>query len=145
MGIIARPDSMFLCKRYWHGNEPCHQVAYLYAWSSHPEKTAAVVTDILDTEYRNTPGGLSGNDDAGQMSAWYVFSCLGFYPVCPGSGEYALGVPAFERILVHQENGRDFEIVKGEPVDGKASLDGRELKRPFLKHRSIVRGGKLEF
>lgn len=150
----ARLDSMFVCRRYWHGNEPCHQVAYLYAWTEHPEKTASAVRDILKTEYRNTPGGLSGNDDAGQMSAWYIFSCLGFYPVCPGSGEYALGAPAFDRIVIHQENGRDFGIVRDTAsIDGDGAsaagfdvrLNGRRCRRPFIRHRQLVRGGTLEF
>ncbi|MCQ2183922.1 MAG: GH92 family glycosyl hydrolase [Bacteroidales bacterium] len=131
----ARLDSMFTLRRYWHGNEPCHQVAYLYDYIGKPEKTRTVVKEILLSEYRNTPGGLSGNDDTGQMSAWYVFSSMGFYPVCPGSGEYALGVPAFESVTIHLENGRDFTISR--------SSDARGPRRPFLKHRRILRGGRL--
>ena len=145
--FIARLDSMFTEKRYWHGNEPCHQVAWLYDYTSQPWKTQAAVRDIIATEYRNTPGGLSGNDDSGQMSAWYIFATLGFYPVCPGSGEYALGAPAFSNAVLHLENGRTFTIVtsgKGDYVQ-KVTLNGRVLKRPFLKHRRIMRGGTLEF
>ena len=145
--FVARLDSMFSEKRYWHGNEPCHQVAWLYDYTSQPWKTQAAVRDIIATEYRNTPGGLSGNDDSGQMSAWYIFATLGFYPVCPGSGEYALGAPSFSKAVLHLENGRSFTILsagKGDYVQ-KVRLNGRELKRPFLKHRQIVRGGILEF
>jgi putative alpha-1,2-mannosidase len=76
---------MFSELRYWHGNEPCHQIAYLYNYVGEPWKTQKQICHIRNTEYVNAPGGLSGNDDAGQMSAWYVFSAMGFYPVCPGT------------------------------------------------------------
>lgn len=138
-----RLDSMFVCKRYWHGNEPCHHVAYLYDWVGRRDKTASVAGDILLDQYRNTPGGLSGNDDAGQMSAWYVFSSLGFYPVCPGSGEYALGLPAFDEITIHLENGRDFRIKKESDGSSKCRLNDKTLKEPFLGHDAIMRGGKI--
>ncbi|MDO4949559.1 MAG: GH92 family glycosyl hydrolase [Bacteroidales bacterium] len=140
----ARLDSMFSEKRYWHGNEPCHQVAYLYDWIGRPDKTQKVVADILRSEYRNTPGGLSGNDDAGQMSAWYVFSSLGFYPVCPGSGEYALGIPTFSKATVHLENGHDFVITRNDNCTGKYHLGRKTLKAPFLKHGTIMDGGNLQ-
>ena len=121
-----RLDLMFSEGRYWHGNEPCHQIAYLYDYIGRPDKTAAAVADIMRTEYRNTPGGLSGNDDAGQLSAWYVFACLGFYPVCPGSGEYALGAPAFDRISIRLPSGRRFAIVrKGGARDARGGAGSR--------------------
>ncbi len=145
--FVARLDSMFSEKRYWHGNEPCHQVAWMYDYTSQPWKTQAAVRDIIDTEYRNTPGGLSGNDDAGQMSAWYIFATLGFYPVCPGSGEYAIGAPSFGKAVIHLENGRTFTLQtsgEGDYVQ-KVTLNGRKLRRPFLKHRQIMKGGVLEF
>ena len=141
----ARLDSMFTENRYWHGNEPCHQVAYLYDWVGRPDKTRKTIASILEAEYRNTPGGLSGNDDGGQMSAWYVFSALGFYPVCPGSGEYALGHFAFDRVTIHLENGRDFTIVNKRGENGKYRLRGRRLRKPFIRHRDILRGGTLEY
>jgi len=142
----ARLDSMFTESRYWHGNEPCHHVAYLYDWVGRPDKTAKVVSDIIRTEYRNTPGGLSGNDDCGQMSAWYVFSCLGFYPVCPGSAEYALGAPAFDTIIIHQKNGSDFTIERNADRSGTSfRLNGKRHPSPFLKHGDIVEGGTLLF
>jgi len=139
----ARLDSMFVERRYWHGNEPCHQVAYLYDYIGRPEKAQAVLKDILHSEYRNTPGGLSGNDDAGQMSAWYIFSSLGFYQVCPGSGEYALGQCSFPSAVIHLENGRDFTIINRGTGSGRYTLNGRRLRRPFLRHRDILRGGTL--
>lgn len=140
----ARLDSMFTQGRYWHGNEPCHQVAYLYDYIGRPEKTQAAVRGIMKTEYRNTPGGLSGNDDAGQMSAWYVFSALGFYPVCPGAAEYALGIPAFGQATVHLENGKDLTVIC-EGSSGVFRWNGRRLRRPFLSHKELMKGGVLVF
>jgi predicted alpha-1,2-mannosidase len=139
-----RLDLMFSENRYWHGNEPGNQIAYMYDYIGRPEKCQKAVQEIMRTEYRNTPGGLSGNDDAGQLSAWYVFTCLGFYPVCPGSAEYALGIPAFDKIVLHLENGRDFTIVR---KAGKTAfrLGCRRLRRPFISHRDIVKGKKLTF
>ena len=106
----AKLDSMFTEGRYWHGNEPCHQIAYLYDFIDKPEKTALRVAHILDTEYNDTPGGLSGNDDAGQMSAWYLFSSMGFYPVCPATDRYMLTQPRFQKVTLNLENGRRFTI-----------------------------------
>ena len=83
---------------YWHGNEPCHHIAYLYAWTGEPWKTQLLVHDILQTEYLDEPGGLSGNDDAGQMSAWQVFGMMGFYPVCPATPYYIIGSPSVSRV-----------------------------------------------
>ena len=140
-----RLDLMFSEGRYWHGTEPCHQIAYLYDYIGRPEKCQAAVREILKTEYRNTPGGLSGNDDAGQLSAWYVFSCLGFYPVCPGSAEYALGIPAFDRITIHLENGKDFTIVKKAGAGTSFRLGCRRLDCPFLSHADLVAGRRLIF
>ena len=145
--FIERLDSLFFGRQYWHGNEPCHQVAWLYDYTGQPWKTQRAVSAILDTEYRNTPGGLSGNDDAGQMSAWYIFAALGFYPVCPGSGEYALGSPSFDQAVLHLENGRTFAIERkgsGRYVQ-RVTLDGRPLRKPFLRHRRLMRGGVLTF
>ncbi len=106
----AKLDSMFSEGRYWHGNEPCHQIAYLYDFIEKPEKTVQRVAHILDTEYNDTPGGLSGNDDAGQMSAWYVFSSMGFYPVCPATDRYMLTAPRFQKVTLNMQSGRQFVI-----------------------------------
>ena len=106
----ARLDSMFTAGRYWHGNEPCHQIAWLYDYIDKREKTIERVTHILDTEYNDTPGGLSGNDDAGQMSAWYVFASMGFYPVCPATDRYMLSVPRFEKVTLNLMDGRCYTI-----------------------------------
>ena len=106
----AKLDSLFSEGRYWHGNEPCHQIAYLYDFIGKPEKTRNVVAHILDTEYNDTPGGLSGNDDAGQMSAWYVFSSMGFYPVCPATDKYMLSAPRFQKVTLNMPDDRKFVI-----------------------------------
>lgn len=103
---IAKLDSMFSEHRYWHGNEPCHQIAYLFNYAGQPWKTQREVRHIMETEYLNAPGGLSGNDDAGQMSAWYVFSAMGFYPVCPGTPYYIIGSPSFPRMSICLEMER---------------------------------------
>jgi putative alpha-1,2-mannosidase len=150
-----RLDGMFAENRYWHGNEPCHHIAYLFDYIDQPGKCREVVRHVMETEYRNTPGGLSGNDDAGQLSSWYVFACLGFYPVCPGKPEYALGMPAFDRIAIHLENGNDFVIEKEtggdqaqagqSPAGPRFFLDGEKLSRPFITHDDILAGKKLTF
>ena len=126
----ARLDSMFTEGRYWHGNEPCHQIAYLYDFIGKPEKTAQRVAHILDTEYNDSPGGLSGNDDAGQMSAWYVFSSMGFYPVCPATDRYMLTKPRFQKVTLNLDNGRQFTITP----------DSLPRDRNFITHGEIVRG-----
>ena len=133
---------------YWHGNEPCHQIPYLYALVGEWQKTQAVVRHIMQREYRNTPGGLSGNDDAGQMSAWYVFSALGFYPVCPGTPDYVLGAPAFRRAVIHLENGRTFTILRDTPPDTTPTavyLNGKLLNVPVISHQQILEGGTMRF
>ena len=106
----AKLDSLFTEGRYWHGNEPCHQIAYLYDFVGKREKTIERVAHILDTEYNDTPGGLSGNDDAGQMSAWYVFSSMGFYPVCPATNRYMLAAPRFQKVTLNLQDGKQYTI-----------------------------------
>lgn len=149
-GFIARLDSMFTEGRYWHGNEPCHQIAYLYNYVGQPWKTQKYVRQILDTEYNDTPGGLSGNDDAGQLSAWYMFSALGFYPVTPATTDYAIGSPSFQKVTFNLENGRQF-IIEAKNANceniyiSKTFLNGKKHKSPFLDHKDILNGGKLSF
>lgn len=146
--VIRRLDRMFDEGLYWHGNEPCHQVAYLYDALGAPEKTRQRVKYIMETEYNDSPGGLSGNDDAGQMSAWYVFSALGFYPVCPATPYYYIGAPSFDKVTIHQENGHDFILVKSSAsltMDNKAA-ESIVLKDGYLlPHEDIVQGGTLHF
>ena len=96
---------------YAHGNEPSHHVAYLYSYAGQPWRTQARLKQIMDTQYADRPDGLAGNDDVGQMSAWYVFTALGFYPVAPGSGEYILGRPFLPKTAMRLPNGKTFTIV----------------------------------
>jgi len=135
---------------YVHGNEPAHHVAYFYNWAGQPWKTQSQVRRILEMQYKATPDGLGGNDDTGQMSAWYILSSLGFYPVAPGSEDYAIGSPAVDQAVLHLENGKTFEI---EAVNQsqknvyvqKILLNGKEIKNFTLKHAEIMNGGKLTF
>lgn len=124
----AKLDSMFTEGRYWHGNEPCHQIPYLYDFIDKPEKTKQRVAHILDTEYNDTPGGLSGNDDAGQMSAWYVFSSMGFYPVCPATDRYMLSAPRFQKVTLNLEGDRTFVITP----------DSLPKDRHYITHGEIM-------
>ena len=97
--------------QYAHGNEPSHHVAYLFNRTGEPQKTQRYVAQIMDEMYRNSPDGICGNEDCGQMSAWYVMSAMGFYPVNPCSGEYELGMPLFPKVTLHLENGKEFTII----------------------------------
>ena len=147
---ISRLDEIFDEGLYWHGNEPCHQVAYLYDAAGAPWKTQQRIHHILNTEYNDTPGGLSGNDDAGQMSAWYVFSAIGFYPVCPGTPCYYIGTPSFDKVTFNLENGKKFEIqahgVSDEAIYiQKSLLNGKSLTDYRLSHGDILKGGTLQF
>lgn len=135
---------------YVHGNEPGHHIAYLYNWTDRPWRTQERVRMILDTMYGTGPSGLCGNDDLGQMSAWYVFSALGFYPVCPGSPDYALGSPLVERADVHLENGRPLTIVAHDQGPEnvyvqKVEVDGRRVERRYLTHEELIAGSRIDF
>lgn len=135
---------------YVHGNEPAHHAAYLYNWTDDPWKTQEKVRMILEKMYKPASDGLGGNDDCGQMSAWYLFSALGFYPVCPGSTEYALGSPAIRSASLQLENGKTFavEAVNQSPENvyvKKVELNGKPLQRRFISHSDIMNGGKIVF
>ena len=135
---------------YAHGNEPSHHIAYLYDYAGAPWKTQQRLKQIMDTQYGITPDGLAGNDDLGQMSAWYIFTALGLYPVTPASDVYAIGRPFVPRAVLHLENGRTFTIVAdhldgAHPYVGAVFLDGKPLARPFLYHGEILAGGELRF
>ena len=135
---------------YVHGNEPAHHAAYLYNWTDSPGKTQERVRMIMEHQYRPTPDGLGGNDDCGQMSAWYIFSALGFYPVAPGSGEYALGSPLVKTATMKLENGRtlSIEAIGQSPTNvhvQSVTLNGKPLTRRYLTYADISNGGKLVF
>ncbi|HEY6901747.1 MAG TPA: GH92 family glycosyl hydrolase [Puia sp.] len=135
---------------YVHGNEPSHHVAYLYNWTDQPWKTQERVRMILEKQYRAAPDGLGGNDDCGQMSAWYIFTSLGFYPVAPGSQEYSLGSPAVDGATLQLENGKTFIIkVKDQGPKNvyvkRVILNGQPINRRYITHSEIMAGGTLEF
>lgn len=135
---------------YVHGNEPAHHVPYLYNWTDQPWKTQFQVRKIMDMQYKPKPDGLGGNDDCGQMSAWFIFSALGFYPVAPGSDEYALGSPTINKATLKLENGKTFSIeVKNQNTENvyiqKVMLNGKPLSMNFLNHKDIIQGGNLTF
>lgn len=135
---------------YVHGNEPAHHVAYLYNWIGQPSKTQSRIRMILKMQYKPTPDGLGGNDDCGQMSAWYMFSSLGFYPVAPGSDEYSLGSPAVKSAVLALENGKTFTVEALNQSDqnvyvSKVLLNGKEHKGLTIKHSDIMNGGKITF
>ncbi|WP_394695855.1 GH92 family glycosyl hydrolase [Pseudoxanthomonas japonensis] len=135
---------------YAHGNEPSHHVAYLYAYAGQPWRTQARLKQIMDTQYAPRPDGLAGNDDLGQMSAWYVFTALGFYPVTPGSNQYVLGRPFLPRATLHLPNGKRFTVV-ADGLDaahtyvGSVTLNGKPLGRTYVEHAEILAGGELRF
>ena len=135
---------------YVHGNEPAHHIVYLYNWADQPWKTQAQVRHILNMQYKPTADGLGGNDDCGQMSAWYMFSSLGFYPVAPGSDVYSLGSPLVNQAVINLENGKTFTVdaikqsEKNVYVE-KVLLNGKEITDHKIKHADITNGGKLTF
>ena len=138
--------------QYAHGNEPSHHVAYLFNKIGKPEKTREYVSQIMNELYRNTPDGICGNEDCGQMSAWYVMSAMGFYPVNPCGGEYELGMPLFPEIKIHLDNGKEFNIIrsndykeKKSPKTVKPRLNGKKVKGTTIRHSDIMQGGKLSF
>jgi predicted alpha-1,2-mannosidase len=143
-------DIAGLIGQYIHGNEPSHHVAYLYDYAGAPWRTQARLTQIVKSQYKPTPDGLSGNDDLGQMSAWLVFTALGFYPVTPGSNEYAIGRPFVERAVLNLEGGKRFTVraqglSDAAPYVGAVTLNGRPLTRSFLRDDEIRAGGELVF
>lgn len=143
-------DITGLIGQYAHGNEPSHHMAYLYNFVNKPERTQELVRQILTSLYTNAPDGISGNEDCGQMSAWYVFSSLGFYPVTPGSNQYIIGAPLFPKATITLENGKQFTIIAKNTSESNkyivsATLNGKSLNRTYLTHDEIVNGGSLVF
>jgi predicted alpha-1,2-mannosidase len=135
---------------YIHGNEPAHHVAYLYDWTNEPWKTQERVRTILRRQYHASPDGLGGNDDCGQMSAWYIFSSLGFYPVAPASGQYAVGSPSIKTAVIHLESGRTLTIeARGQSERNvyvsRVTVNGRVLDRQYITYAEIAAGGRIVF
>ena len=136
--------------QYAHGNEPCHHIPYLYTLAGRQDKTAALVRKIIDTQYTSRPDGLCGNEDCGQMSAWYLFTVMGFYPVNPVSCQYVLGAPQIEEIALNLPNGKSFTVkAKGLSRKNKyverVYLNGKLYELPYITHDDIVNGGELQF
>ena len=132
------------------GMSLAHHVPYLYQFVGQSHKTQKIVREIMRDLYSNDPNGLAGNEDAGQMSAWYLFSALGFYPVDPVTGEYILGSPAVDSADIHLENGKTFSVRTINQADdhvyvASVSLNGKPLEGFTLSHRDIMAGGVLEF
>lgn len=144
----AAADVTGMIGQYAHGNEPSHHIPYLYNYVGAPRKTQALVDRILRTLYHNAPDGLSGNEDVGQMSAWYVLSSMGFYSFCPGRPVYEIGRPLFDKVTIHLKNGKNFVIhAKHNDVKNKyirsMKLNGEELKEPRFSHFDLMEGGEL--
>lgn len=133
--------------QYAHGNEPSHHAAYLYNYVGRPDKTQTLVQKIMTSLYSSKPDGLCGNEDCGQMSAWYVFSALGFYPVCPGSNQYVIGYPLFDKVEMKLENGKTLTIIRqnDKPFIQSMTLNGNPLTRSYLTYEEIANGGVIEF
>jgi predicted alpha-1,2-mannosidase len=165
--LVAKIDAMFDAKvdpkdyadvediagmigQYIHGNEPSHHLAYLYNYAGQPWRTQERLTQIVNSQYKSAPDGLVGNDDLGQMSAWLLFTYMGFYPVAPASNEYVIGRPFVKEATIHLPNQKVFRVVAenlsdGNGYVGKVSLNGKALDRNFIRHQEIMNGGELRF
>jgi predicted alpha-1,2-mannosidase len=165
--LIAKLDAMFdarvdphqyadvedisgMIGQYIHGNEPSHHLAYLYNYAGAPARTQERLRQIVESQYRPAPDGLVGNDDLGQMSAWLIFTSLGFYPVAPGSNEYVIGRPFVDEATLHLPNGSTFKVIAEHLSSSNAyirsvTLNGKPLSRLFLLHEELMRGGELRF
>ncbi len=146
--VTDQPDVTGLIGQYAHGNEPSHHVAYLYALAGKPERTQELIRQIFDTQYHPKPDGLCGNDDCGQMSAWYMFSAMGFYPVNPVSGQYVFGAPQLPKMELHLSNGKTFTIIaEGISKENKyienITLNGELYTKNYITHNDILKGGTL--
>jgi predicted alpha-1,2-mannosidase len=165
--LVAKLDAMFDAKvdpkqyadvedisgmigQYIHGNEPSHHLAYLYTYGGEPIRTQERLRQIVESQYRPAPDGLVGNDDLGQMSAWLIFTSLGFYPVAPGSNEYVIGRPFVQEASLHLPNGKTLHIVaEGLSAENgyvqEVTLNGKPVQRTFLRHEELMAGGELHF
>jgi predicted alpha-1,2-mannosidase len=165
--LVAKLDAMFdqkvdpkqyadiediagMIGQYIHGNEPSHHLAYLYVYAGEPWRTQERLAQIIQSQYRPAPDGLVGNDDLGQMSAWLLFSSVGFYPVTPGANEYVIGRPFVREATLHLPNGRAFRVVadhfaKANGYVGRVELNGKLLEKTYLTHAQVMAGGELRF
>ncbi len=135
---------------YWHGNEPSHHIIYLYSCAGEPWKAQERLHEVMNTQYGNKPNSLCGNDDCGQMSAWYIFTALGFYPVCPGSGEYVIGSPALPEATMHLSNGKVFTMTARNLSPRNiyiqsVKVNGKRWDSPILPYKEMKNGGAIDF
>jgi len=149
-GENVSADISGLVGQYAHGNEPSHHIAYMYNYANKPWKTQYWVRKILKTQYNSTPEGLSGNEDCGQMSAWYVFSSMGLYPFSPASGEYQIGSPIFDKSTIKMSETTSFTILAKNTSDENiyiqsATLNGENFSRTTISHKELMQGGTLQF
>ena len=143
-------DITGLVGQYAHGNEPSHHTTYMYAYSGQPYKIADKVRYINNELYTDKPDGLSGNEDCGQMSAWHIFSSLGFYPVNPSNGAYIFGSPLFDEASIVLPKNKKFTIVANKNSDQNiyiqsVELNGKDYKYSYITHKDIMQGGELIF
>ena len=148
-GETVSADISGLIGQYAHGNEPSHHIIHLYNYVNRPWRTQELVDSVLHSQYRNAPDGLSGNEDCGQMSAWYILNAMGFYQVCPGEPGYSIGRPLFREVTIHQPGQREFVIrTKNNSKENKyvqsILLNGKPLERPFFTHSDLTAGGVME-
>ena len=148
--VVSSMQSSGRIGQYAHGNEPVHNYIYLYAYTDHPEKAGKYARKVMMAQYLNTPDGYSGNEDCGQMSSWFILSSLGFHPVDPASGTFALGAPLYRKAVIHLENGKVFTILSGQKAAknkkaNKVRLNGTKLSVPFITYDDIIKGGTLSF
>ena len=146
----TQADVTGLIGQYAHGNEPSHHVTYLYTMAGKPERTQELIRQIFDTQYRPEPDGLCGNDDCGQMSAWYMFSAMGFYPVDPVSGNYVFGAPQLPKIVLNLANGKTFTVIaenlsKENKYVESITFNGEPYTLNYITHEDILKGGTLVF
>ena len=149
-GETVSADISGLIGQYAHGNEPSHHIIHLYNYVNRPWRTQELVDSVLHSQYRNAPDGLSGNEDCGQMSAWYIFSALGFYPVNPVSLEYVMGAPQIPRAQIKLKNGKVFTMIahdlsKENKYVKSVQLNGRQIRDYKISYDDIMQGGTLEF
>ena len=148
-GETVSADISGLIGQYAHGNEPSHHIIHLYNYVNRPWRTQELVDSVLYSQYRNAPDGLSGNEDCGQMSAWYILNAMGFYQVCPGEPVYSIGRPLFEEVIIHLPGQKDFVIrTKNNSKENKyvqsILLNGKPLEQPFFTHSDLTAGGVME-
>lgn len=148
-GDLVSADISGLIGQYAHGNEPSHHILHLYNRVNQPWKTQELVDSVLQSQYFNHPDGLSGNEDCGQMSAWYILNAMGFYQLCPGNPEYSIGRPLFPEVTIQLPNGKQFRIVAENNSDANkyiasAQLNGTPLLKPAFTHQQLMEGGTLK-